>query len=188
MQYKKSTEADAMVGEQLRKKNIIEYVLYLFQVEDTIRAFYFDIDLIDEKILRPQGLHGYEHIEMRQWYKNFIDAMTAEKVEKRGHVSHIKNVLFVLVDLSRFMLKENNDAYKKLFEDAMPAISDLLQKSKGKIGNEIEACFTALYGVATLRMQNKEVTPATIEALRPITKLLTYLGKEYHEQEDSFGE
>jgi len=173
-----------MVGEQLRKKNIVEYVLYLFQIEDTIRAFHFDIDIIDDKIVKPYGLQGYEHVEMRQWFKNFIDAMTAEKVEKHGHVSHVNNTLFVLVDLSRYLLKDNNAEYKKLFEDAMPSISDLLQKSKGKIGNEIEACFTALYGAATLRMQNKEVSEATVEALKPITKLLTYLGKEYHKQED----
>lgn len=172
-----------LIAEEKKKKNIIEYILYLFQIEDTIRAFNFDIDVIDEKIICGFGKKGYEHQEIRLWYKNFIDAMTAEKVEQKGHVSHVKNALFNLVDLSRYLL-HNDEEYKRLFEEATPSVSELLLKSKGKVANEIEACISALYGAAILKAQGKPVSEETIQGLQPITKLLAYLGKKFHNIEN----
>lgn len=37
-----------IVAREKRKKNVAEYVLYMWQVEDTIRAFNFNINTLEE--------------------------------------------------------------------------------------------------------------------------------------------
>ena len=39
------------IASQKRQQNIAEYLLYMWQVEDIIRAYHFDIDLIKENII-----------------------------------------------------------------------------------------------------------------------------------------
>ena len=43
-----------IVSEQKRKSNIAEYVIYMYQIEDVIRAYQFDIDAIIENFVMPQ--------------------------------------------------------------------------------------------------------------------------------------
>ena len=44
---------------------------------------------------------------------------------------------------------------------------------------EIETCFTALYGYLMLRMQGKEVSSETMEAIRQISSFLAMLAEKY---------
>ena len=40
-----------LVAQQKRKENIAEYILYLYQIEDLIRAFHLDISKIEIKLV-----------------------------------------------------------------------------------------------------------------------------------------
>lgn len=40
-----------IIAQQKRKENIAEYLLYMWQVEDLIRAYNFDIDKIEANII-----------------------------------------------------------------------------------------------------------------------------------------
>ena len=40
-----------IIASQKRKENIAEYLLYMWQIEDIIRAYKLDIDTIDEQIV-----------------------------------------------------------------------------------------------------------------------------------------
>lgn len=40
-----------IIASQKRKENIAEYLLYMWQIEDIIRAYKLDIDTIDEQDL-----------------------------------------------------------------------------------------------------------------------------------------
>ena len=39
------------IAKKLKKENICEYLLYMWQVEDLIRAFGLNIDLLNERII-----------------------------------------------------------------------------------------------------------------------------------------
>ena len=39
------------IAHKLRKENICEYLLYMWQIEDLIRAFNLNIDSINERII-----------------------------------------------------------------------------------------------------------------------------------------
>ena len=50
------------ISEQLRKKNIAEYLLYMWQVEDVIRAYKLDLDRIRQEYL-PRFHYSLEQEE-----------------------------------------------------------------------------------------------------------------------------
>ena len=63
---------------------------------------------------------------------------------------------------------------------------EIRSKAGENKADEIETCFNALYGLMLLRMQHKEVTPATAEAATQISRFLAtlaaYYKKDYNDE------
>ena len=72
------------IAQQLKAKNIAEYLIYMWQVEDLIRANECDIDKIRENIISRYPEEEYPALE--EWYGNLIDMMRAEGVKEMGHL------------------------------------------------------------------------------------------------------
>ena len=66
------------IASRLRKENIAQYVLYMWQIEDIIRAYGLDIDRIDKEIISkfPQE----QRKSLYEWYESLIDMMRREAV------------------------------------------------------------------------------------------------------------
>ena len=61
---------------QKRKENIAEYLLYMWQIEDLIRANDLDMDKIKENVIdRYTNLTENQRKEMTEWYESLIDMM-----------------------------------------------------------------------------------------------------------------
>ena len=56
------------VAEQLRKKNIAEYLLYMWQVEDVVRAFGLDAEKMAKEYVPQFGLDAEKSEELMGWY------------------------------------------------------------------------------------------------------------------------
>ena len=41
-----------LIAQQKLKENIAEYILYMYQIEDVIRAYHFDLNKIMEKYVK----------------------------------------------------------------------------------------------------------------------------------------
>ena len=169
------------IAQELRKKSIAEYLLYMWQIEDLIRANGLDIDKIQENIIdRYAGLSDQQRKEMREWYESLIDRMRREGVEKSGHLQLNRNTLSDLEDLHRRLLKDPRySKYSAAFYDVLPIIVELRAKSGDKAADEIETCFNFLYGILMLRLQQKEISAYTSEALKRVTKFLATLAAYY---------
>ncbi len=164
-----------------KRENIAEYLLYMWQIEDLIRANQLDIDKIQENIIdRYKDLSEEQRKEMRDWYESLIDMMRREDVVKSGHLQINKNVIIALDDLSRRLLNDTKFAsYSAQFYHTLPIIVELRAKAgENKVG-EIETCFNALYGILMLRLQGKEVTEETAQAAAQISKFLALLAHYY---------
>ena len=73
------------VASQKRKENIAEYLLYMWQIEDLIRANGLDIDKITQNIVDRFNLPGDQRKQMIEWYESLIDMMRREDVVAKGH-------------------------------------------------------------------------------------------------------
>lgn len=169
------------IASQKRKENIAEYLLYMWQIEDLIRANSLDIDKIKANVIDKSGLDDAQKKEMTEWYESLIDMMRREGVEEKGHLQLNKNVLVQLVELHNALLKDPRFAsYTQKFYAALPVIVDLRSKAGTTPNGEIETCFDALYGMLMLRLRGKEISPATAAAVQAISGFISVLAHNFH--------
>lgn len=177
------------IASQKRKENIAEYLLYMWQIEDIIRANDLDIDKIKANIIDKYDLDDARRREMTEWYESLIDMMRRENVEKSGHIQLNRNVIIQLVDLHNALLRDPRfNEYTRQFYAALPYIVELRSKSGADPKGEIETCFNALYGMLMLRLQSREVNADTQNAVRQISRLIAMLSDCFmrNEREDIF--
>lgn len=169
------------IASQKRKDNIAEYILYLWQIEDLVRANNLDIEAIKRNIIDPYHLEPAQKEELTQWYESLIEMMRREGVEQRGHLQINRNILADLVQLHQRLLADPEfPKYTALFYKTLPYIVELRSKAGNEKTGEIETCFNALYGMMLLRLQKKEIAPATLEAVKQIGVFIATLARYYH--------
>ena len=169
-----------IIAQQKRKENICEYLLYMWQVEDLIRANHFDMEQIRQHVVSRYQQPDEVKEKIAVWYEELIDMMRSEGVMESGHIQLNKNVIISLTDLHLRLLKSPKEmVYGATYYKTLPYIVQLRAKSGGTEVPEIETCFTALYGYLMLRMQGKEVSSETMEAIRQISSLLAMLAEKY---------
>ena len=173
--------SDMIIASQKHKENIAEYLLYMWQIEDIIRANNLDIDRITASVIDRFQLTDAQRKEMVEWYESLIDMMRREGVEKTGHLQLNKNVIIQLTDLHLALLKDPRfPEYTAEFYKTLPYIVELRAKAGDTPVGEIETCFNALYGMLMLRLQGKEITPDTLDAVAQISKFLALLARDYN--------
>lgn len=169
-----------IIASKKRKENIAEYLLYMWQIEDMIRANGLDMDRITTNIIDKYQLDDRQRKEMTEWYESLIDMMRREGVAESGHLQINKNVITSMVDLHLALLKDPRFAeYTAEFYKTLPYIVELRSKAGDQKSGEIETCFTALYGMLMLRLQNKEITPETMNAIKQISHFIAVLAHYY---------
>jgi hypothetical protein len=174
------------ISKQLKENNIAEYLLYMWQVEDLIRANACDIDKIEHTVVDAYNLPEAQHAELTEWYANLVEMMRIEGVEQCGHLQINKNVIISLADLHyRLMHSQKFPFYQAAYYKALPFIVELRAKG-GQDKSELENCFDALYGVWMLRLQRKEVSSDTATAVTDIVKFIGLLSDYY--KKDRAGE
>ena len=164
------------VASQKRKENIAEYLLYMWQIEDLIRANDLDIDKIAQNIVAKFSLTEEQQKQMIEWYESLIDMMRREDVIKSGHLQLNKNIILQLAQLHDAILKDSQfTEYSAEYYKTLPFIVELRAKAGENKQGELETCFTALYGMFLLRLQGKEITKDTLTALTQITRFIALL-------------
>ena len=164
------------IASQKRKENIAEYLLYMWQIEDMIRANGLDIDRIKANIIDKTSLTDGQKTQLAEWYESLIDMMRREGVEHSGHLQLNKNVVIQLVQLHDALLKDPRfGEYTKEFYNPLPYIVELRAKAGEQKAGEIETCFNALYGMLMLRLQGKEIGKDTLEAIKQISRFIALL-------------
>ncbi len=171
-----------LIASRLRKENIAQYLLYMWQIEDIIRANALDIDRIKATIIDRYGLPQEQQKQMEEWYESLIDMMRREGVAESGHLQINRNTIGDLADLHRRLMADPRprfDKYHKEFYDTLPFIVELRAKAGGNPAGEIETCFNALYGMLMMRLAKKEISPETGKALDCISAFIALLS-HYH--------
>lgn len=171
-----------IIARQKRKENICEYLLYMWQVEDLIRANHLNMDEIRRNVLSRYQQPEAVMREIEQWYEELIEMLRSEGVAEKGHIQLNKNVIIALTDLHLRLLKSPKEMiYGAAYYKTLPYIVQLRSKSGGEEVPELETCFTAVYGYLVLRMQGKEISAETLEGIRQISSFLALLAAKYKE-------
>jgi hypothetical protein len=148
-----------------KKDNIAEYILYLWQIEDYLRAFPGQAEATQE-------LHELNEM------------MHREGIMDGGHLQLASNALAELEDIHAQLL--NEDAmYRAAIIRLQPSLNLLKAKTDRPTMSDIEACFLLLYQIMLLRLQKKEISPETAAVQQQATQLLQFLSKIYRDIDTS---
>ncbi len=173
-----------ITARQKKNENIVEYIIYMWQVEDLIRASHFNMEKIEECIISQYSQPENIKNEIRQWYQRLIERMQHEGVRENGHLRENKNIVDELTATHRKLLRlPGETVYGSLYTQTLPSIVQLRAKSGGKEMPEIETCLTAVYGYLLLKMQQKEISNETETSIKQISALLSFLAGKYHEEQ-----
>ena len=148
-----------------KKDNIAEYILYLWQMEDYLRAFPQNADATPELHELNEMLHREGRMD-------------------GGHLALADNALAELIDLHTNLL--NEDAlYRAAILRLQPSLNLLKAKTDRPTMSDIEACLILLYQIMLLKLQKKEISPETASVQQQATQVLTFLSKTYYENYNS---
>ncbi|MBN2893643.1 MAG: DUF4924 family protein [Bacteroidales bacterium] len=173
-----------LISRQKKQENIAEYVLYMWQIEDLIRAYGLDLVAIEKEIISQFDLDDETNAEMVDWYDNLIQLMLNEKVTEKGHLQIVQIVITDLTNLHFGLLNSSfHPEYKSEFEKLAPYLADLLKKVKDKDKSFVEICFEALYGILMLKLAKQKISKETEEATIGISSFISLLSEKYHAQE-----
>ena len=173
------------VSKELRKKNIAEYLLYMWQVEDLLRAYELSTSKVREALVAPYNLPEEGAAELLAWYENLMEMMRIEGVKGTGHLQINKNVLINLTDLHLRLLKSPKvPFYSAAYYKALPFIVEFRNKSNGRDKGEIENCFDALYMLWLMKAQKREINSETAAATAEIGKFISMLALYFKEEEE----
>lgn len=174
-----------LVAEQKKEENIAEYLLYMWQIEDIIRANKLNIDFIQKNIIDEFDQDASTKQKIRGWYQYLIEMMYHDGVTEKGHLQINKNIISNLTDLHLKLLKSSTQSdYNSIYYKTLPFIVELRAKGANKSESEVETCFNALYGFLLLKLQSKEVSGETQVAISQISSFLRMLSLKYKEERD----
>ena len=169
------------IAQKLKKENVIEYLLYMWQIEDILRAFNFDMEAVTREIITPQKLSVENEKLLCGWYDSLIEMMISEGIKERGHLQINKNTLDELTELHRKELSGKDASYTAKYYHVLPYIAQLRQRQNDSQESDIEVSLNFLYGILLLRLQKKEISKETMNAKDEITKFMILLAHKYNQ-------
>lgn len=173
-----------IVAREKRKKNVAEYVLYMWQIEDTLRAMNFDMELIEQKLISKYNQPVKVIDEIRDWYSNIIVSMHEEGIMKSGHLNVVKSLINEMFELHERIKQEIRlPDYLEIYKKAKPNIEAFSEKLQKDGANEIEVCFYGLYGLLLLRLKKKDITQETEDAMKTFSNLLGILSLYFNKMD-----
>ena len=167
------------IAQELRKNSIAEYLLYMWQVEDIIRAYGCSLSRIRKEYIDSFELDDEKKEEELDWWGNLVRMINQEGCREQGHLQINKIVVQDLTELHAQLLQSSKfPFYTSEYYKVLPFIVELRNRGDKDL-SEIETCLNALYGVMMLRLQHKDIRPDTKHAIDEITTFLGMLSDYY---------
>lgn len=173
-----------IIAKELKRTNISEYLIYMFQVEDLIRLSECDVLKVEENLSSKFKQPEKQIAEIKKWYEALCRMMIEEGLQQSGHLQFITNQIKDLTDFHYRLLELTDDEdYSKLYSLAKEDIAVFRSKIPSKPESEIEVCLYALYTLMLMRLKKMTITVETLEAMTNFTNLISHLSQKFHEYE-----
>lgn len=160
-------------ADQKREQHIVEYLLYVWQMEDLVRALGFDAGAI-------RGVMGSGAEADLVWMLQLARDMENQKLLESGHVDHATETMTELALLHDLLMGPMEDkAYVRAYESARPHLDEMLQRAgeSQKMEHPVVSMMTALYGWLVLRMKRERIATETESSMVAIRAMANALAR-----------
>lgn len=169
------------IAENKKKNNISEYIIYMYQTEDLIRAYDFNMDEIRDYVIKHFPVDDSEKEAIAKWYFDVREQMIQEKIQEKGHLSYVNKIAAELGEMSKQLLK-SDQTYRQIYDRAKIHINKNMELAQGAVQDPIQVCLNAIYGLLLLRMNGKQVDESLKEGINAFGEVLSYLSYKYKQR------
>jgi len=173
------------IAEKKKAKNIGEFIIYMYQMEDLLRAYQFNMQEVKQYVISHYPVSEEEKEETFQWFAGLADSMANEDIKERGHLKSAQQMVDLLAKLHWQLLKTDK-TYYDIYQKAKPHIIQMvLEAGENSPGNEIQICLNAIYGLLLAKLRGREIPKEMLEATDAFGDVLSYLNWAYFKGSES---
>ena len=99
------------IAKQLKDTNVAEYLLYMWQLEDTLRAFGCDADRLREEYVTRFDYSTADQEAEGQWLSDLCQMMREEGKTECGHLQINQGTISLLTDLHQQLLQSTKHPF-----------------------------------------------------------------------------
>lgn len=168
------------IAQSKRKENIAEYILYLWQLEDLLRALQFSPEAIYSQLIAPRGIPEEQRHLYLLWYMDIVNLLHEEGKDSQGHLEHTLHLIADLHDLHlRLMQLPAGERYRSVRARLEPHLPSLkLVLADGDM-SDTELCFRALYAAMLYRIKGQGERSAVSDTVEYISPVIAELSSMY---------
>lgn len=173
------------IAKTKRRENIAEYILYLWQLEDLLRALQFSPEAIFSQLVEPRKDIPEEkkHLFLL-WYMDIVNLLHQEGKDEKGHLEHTLHLIADMHNLHLQLLKLPVGAhYRTTFARLEPELPRLRQIIGNPGMSDTELCFRALYAAMLYRIKGEGGKSAVTDTLEFVSPVIAELADMYRKVE-----
>ena len=167
------------IAQAKRKENIAEYILYLWQIEDLLRALQFSPEAIYSQLVARREVADEQKQLFLLWYMDIVNLLREEGKEEKGHLNHTLHLIADMHNLHlQLMQLPVGEHYRKTYAHLQPELPRLRELVGEAEMTDTELCFRALYAAMLYRIKGegeKGAVKDTIEFVSPVVAELANL-------------
>ncbi len=173
------------IAQAKRRENIAEYILYLWQLEDLLRALQFSPEAVYSQLVAPRKeLDEQLRSTMLVWYMDVANLLTQEGKEEKGHLEHTLHLIRDLHDLHLQLMKlPAGSHYRQTFARLEPQLGKLREVMGNPGISDTELSFRALYATMLYRIKGEGEKSAVADTIEFISPVIAELAAMYHKVE-----
>ncbi len=171
-------------AQTLRKQNVAEYILYLWQLEDMFRALQFSPEAIHSQFVAPRtSLDEQSRSHLITWYMELVSLLQKEGKEEKGHIEH---TLHLIADMHNLHLQLLELPIGARYRTLVARLDEVMPDLRAIFGNEIsdtELAFRALYAAMLYRIKGEGAKGAVADTIEYISPVIAELSAVYGKAE-----
>ena len=182
-----------LIALQKRRENIAEYILYLWQVEDLLRALQFSPEAIYATLVaKTEGTDEQQKENIFNWYMQIVELLRKEGKAEKGHIDHTLHLIADLHNLHLQLMKlPVGEHYRQTYAPLAAELPRLRTLLDNDDISDTELCFRALYAALLYRIKGggEQAIADTLAVISPaIGELAALHGKVERGELDLFDE
>ena len=170
-------------AETKKNENSAEYIIHMYQTEDLILSFNFNLDDIFTYVIKHMSKDEAELKKLLLWYAGVIEQMQNEKLQETKLRLNSTQAFVELLSGLHQKLQRTDNEYQQLYNEAEEDIKNQIALSGDKISNPIQICLNAVYGMLLIQLNGKKVNKDQQAMLEKFGKVLAFLSNQYRENQ-----
>ncbi|MFI3285045.1 MAG: DUF4924 family protein [Rikenellaceae bacterium] len=168
-------------AQSLRRTNIAEYILYLWQLEDMFRALQFSPEAIYSQFVAPRtsSLDQESCSMLLTWYMELVQLLQKEGKEEKGHIEHS---LHLIADLHNLHLQLLELPIGARYRTLVARLAEVMPDLRALFGSDVsdtELAFRALYAAMLYRIKGDGGKGAVVDTIEYISPVIAELSSIY---------